>query len=124
MANENELPGVGGGQQQQPQQMMISSSNQERYLPLSFILENAIQRTYHELMLMAEMFQSKSDRDRKIKLLEYAYKTRQLFIRIYALVKFIRTAHINVSVIKIKIKQFLYLISLFKRYNDDYLLIV
>ena len=28
---------------------------QERYVPLSFILENAIQRTYHQLTLMIDM---------------------------------------------------------------------
>ncbi len=30
----------------------------------------------------------------------FACKTRQLFMRIYALVKFMKTAHINVSVTK------------------------
>ena len=35
---------------------------------------------------------------RKIKIIAFACKTRQLFMRIYALVKFMKTAHINVSV--------------------------
>ena len=44
--------------------------------------------------------------NRKIKIVEYAYKTRQLFLRIYALVEFIKTAHINVSVFKSFQKKF------------------
>ncbi len=31
------------------------NQNQERYVPLSMILDNAIQKTYHQLMLMIDM---------------------------------------------------------------------
>lgn len=38
-------------------QQMLSYLNQsqEKYVPLSMILDNAIQRTYHQLMLMIDM---------------------------------------------------------------------
>jgi|APCry1669190646_1035306.scaffolds.fasta_scaffold270440_1 hypothetical protein len=35
--------------------LQINHFNQERYIPLSFILEGAIQRTYHDLDLMINM---------------------------------------------------------------------
>ena len=33
-----------------------TSQNQERYVPLSMILDNAIQKTYHQLTLMIELY--------------------------------------------------------------------
>ncbi|RMZ95698.1 mediator of RNA polymerase II transcription subunit 14-like [Brachionus plicatilis] len=71
--------------------------NQEQYESLASILQTAIQRTYHQLMIMMETFPHMSNTEKKIKILAYACRTRQLFMRIYALVKFIKTAHINVS---------------------------
>ena len=72
--------------------------NQEHYESLASILQTAIQRTYHQLVIMMETFPHMSNTEKKIKILAYACRTRQLFMRIYALVKFIKTAHINVSV--------------------------
>jgi len=77
--------------QQPPQQ------HQEQFIPLSFILDGAIQRTYHQLMIMTDMLQATSDKERKIKIVAFSCKTRLLFMRIYALVKFLKSAHINVT---------------------------
>jgi hypothetical protein len=38
-----------------PVQNFFNSPNQEQYVPLSVILENAIQRTYHQLIIMIDM---------------------------------------------------------------------
>jgi hypothetical protein len=38
------------------QMQNYSNQNQERYVPLSMILDNAIQKTYHQLMLMIDMY--------------------------------------------------------------------
>ena len=70
---------------------------QERFIPLSYILDGAIQRSYHQLMIMTDMLQATSDKERKIKIVAYSCKTRLLFMRIYALVKFLKSAHINVT---------------------------
>ncbi|CAF0796799.1 unnamed protein product [Brachionus calyciflorus] len=71
--------------------------NQERYESLAFIIQQAVQQTYNQLTIMIETFSSLANTEKKIKILAFACKTRQLFMRIYALVKFIKTAHINVS---------------------------
>jgi hypothetical protein len=36
-------------------QMQFYNQNQEHYVPLSIILDSAIQRTYHQLMIMIDM---------------------------------------------------------------------
>lgn len=91
--------------------------NQEHYESLATILQTAIQRTYHQLMIMMETFPHMSDTEKKIKILAYACRTRQLFMRIYALVKFIKTAHINVSVNFFFTKKIFYFLIFF---NAEY----
>ena len=39
-----------------PPPHMAAGNSQERYVPLSMILDSAIQRTYHQLMLMIDMY--------------------------------------------------------------------
>lgn len=56
-------------------------------LPLSKIIESAIQKSFHELTLLADILPSNTDSERKIKIVEYAVKNRQILIRLLALVK-------------------------------------
>ena len=37
------------------QQNFVNAQFQERFIPLSHILDGAIQRTYHQLMIMTDM---------------------------------------------------------------------
>ncbi|UJR23584.1 hypothetical protein I4U23_026573 [Adineta vaga] len=58
---------------------------------LSHLLEAAVQKTYHELYTMADVLHSKSTLERKIELIKFACRARQLFIRILAIVKWSAT---------------------------------
>ncbi|CAF2875828.1 unnamed protein product [Rotaria sp. Silwood2] len=60
--------------------------------PLSHLLEAAVQKTYHELYTMADVLPSKTNLERKKELVKFACRTRQLFIRILAVVKWATTA--------------------------------
>lgn len=60
--------------------------------PLSHLLEVAVQKTYHELYTMVDLLSSKSNIERKQELVKFACRTRQLFIRILAVVKWAATA--------------------------------
>lgn len=54
---------------------------------LSQIIELGVQKTYHDLTVLAELLPRKTDNERKIEIVKFAYRTRQLFIRLLALVK-------------------------------------
>ncbi|CAF0747923.1 unnamed protein product [Adineta ricciae] len=58
---------------------------------LSDLLRAAVQKTYHELYTMADVLVHKSALERKIELVGFVYRTRQLFIRILAIVKWVAT---------------------------------
>ncbi|CAF0742948.1 unnamed protein product [Adineta ricciae] len=60
--------------------------------PLSYLLETAVHKTYHELYTMADILPSKTNLERKEELVKFACRTRQLFIRILAVVKWAGTA--------------------------------
>ncbi|CAF1028589.1 unnamed protein product [Rotaria sordida] len=60
--------------------------------PLSRLLEAAVQKTYHELYTMADVLPNKTNIERKKELVKFACRTRQLFIRILAVVKWATTA--------------------------------
>ncbi|KAJ8350403.1 hypothetical protein SKAU_G00255330 [Synaphobranchus kaupii] len=54
---------------------------------LSLLIEFLLQRTYHEITLLAELLPRKPDMERKIEIVQFASRTRQLFVRLLALVK-------------------------------------
>lgn len=62
-------------------------------MPLANLMENIIQRTYHELTVLSELLPRKTDMDRKIEIVQFASRTRQLFIRLLALVKWASTSN-------------------------------
>ncbi|XP_039601038.1 mediator of RNA polymerase II transcription subunit 14 isoform X1 [Polypterus senegalus] len=59
---------------------------------LSLLIEFLLQRTYHEIMLLAELLPRKTDMERKIEIVQFASRTRQLFVRLLALVKWASNA--------------------------------
>ncbi|KAL5011139.1 hypothetical protein ScPMuIL_013444 [Solemya velum] len=61
-------------------------------IPLSTLIDYIVQRTYHELMVLSELLPRKTDMERKIEIVQFASRTRQLFIRLLALVKWTTNA--------------------------------
>lgn len=56
-------------------------------ISLTLLIDFIIQRTYHELSVLAELLPRKTDMERKIEIYQFASRTRQLFVRLLALVK-------------------------------------
>ena len=56
-------------------------------ISLSMLIDFIIQRTHHELTVLAELLHRKTDMERKIAIYQFATNTRQLFVRLLALVK-------------------------------------
>lgn len=56
-------------------------------ISLAMLIDFIIQKTYHELTVLAELLPRKTDMERKIEVFQFASRTRQLFIRLLALVK-------------------------------------
>lgn len=61
-------------------------------LSLSVLIDFIVQRTYHELTVLAELLPRKPDMERKIEIYKFANRTRQLFVRLLALVKWANSA--------------------------------
>jgi len=61
-------------------------------IPLTEIIHRGIQKTYHDLTILAELLPQKSDFERKVEIVNFTERTRQLFIRLLALVKWAGTA--------------------------------
>ena len=59
---------------------------------LSVLVELIVQRTYHELTILAELLPRKTDMERKIEIFNFASRTRMLFIRLLALVRWASSA--------------------------------
>ncbi|KAI6192426.1 Mediator of RNA polymerase II transcription subunit 14 [Aphelenchoides bicaudatus] len=58
-----------------------------RSIALSYLLDFAIQFTYHEFSILTELLQKKSESDRKISLAHFARSTRLIFLKLFAVVK-------------------------------------
>lgn len=59
---------------------------------LAQLIEFIVQRSYHDLTVLAELLPRKTDMERKIEIFNYASRTRMLFIRLLALVKWASSA--------------------------------
>ena len=72
---------------------MLPSSGAPVYQPpggtiqLSVLIDFIVQRTYHELQVLSELLPRKTDMERKIEIVQFCSRTRQLFIRLLSLVK-------------------------------------
>ena len=61
-------------------------------IPLSTLIEYIIQSTYHDLTVLSELLPRKTDMERKIEIVNFASRTRQLFVRLLAVVKWANSA--------------------------------
>ncbi|XP_055987287.1 mediator of RNA polymerase II transcription subunit 14 isoform X3 [Sorex fumeus] len=59
---------------------------------LSTLIEFLLHRAYSELMVLTDLLPRKSDVERKIEIVQFASRTRQLFVRLLALVKWANNA--------------------------------
>ncbi|XP_017775770.1 PREDICTED: mediator of RNA polymerase II transcription subunit 14 [Nicrophorus vespilloides] len=76
-----------GGQSAGPQE-----GNRGTMMSLSVLIDFIVQRTYHELTVLAELLPRKMDMERKIEIYNFAIRTRQLTVRLLALVKWANSA--------------------------------
>ncbi|XP_055589648.1 mediator of RNA polymerase II transcription subunit 14 [Uranotaenia lowii] len=67
-------------------------AQRQNLIPLGRLIDFIIQRTYHELTVLAELLPRKTDLERKIEIYNFSASTRQLFIRLLALVKWANSA--------------------------------
>ena len=96
--------GAGGGtpqQAQQQQQQVVPVQNGHPVAPppagppqvsLALLIEFIVQRTYHDLTVLAELLPRKTDTERKVEIFNFASRTRMLFVRLLALVKWAGSA--------------------------------
>uniref|UniRef100_T1J569 Mediator of RNA polymerase II transcription subunit 14 n=1 Tax=Strigamia maritima TaxID=126957 RepID=T1J569_STRMM len=66
--------------------------NNSGSISLSVLVDFLLQRTYHELSVLSELLPRKTDMERKIEIVSFASRTRQLFVRLLALVKWANSA--------------------------------
>ncbi|KAF4526396.1 hypothetical protein B566_EDAN012686 [Ephemera danica] len=59
---------------------------------LALLIDFMVQRTYHELTVLAELLPRKTDMERKVEIYNFSARTRQLFVRLLALVKWASSA--------------------------------
>ncbi|KAM9319514.1 mediator of RNA polymerase II transcription subunit 14 [Gastrophryne carolinensis] len=59
---------------------------------LSTLIDFLLQRTYQEITVLADLLPRKTDMERKIEIVQFASRTRQLFVRLLALVKWANNA--------------------------------
>ena len=74
--------------------MMAPEQQQQQagQVSLSVLIEMIVQRTYHELSILAELLPRKTDMERKIEIFNFASRTRMLFVRLLALVRWASSA--------------------------------
>ncbi|CAH1996692.1 unnamed protein product [Acanthoscelides obtectus] len=82
VANSVAQGGLGGPQE----------GNRGGSMSLAMLIDFIVQRTYHELTVLAELLPRKTDMERKIEIYNFATRTRQLFVRLLALVKWANSA--------------------------------
>lgn len=61
-------------------------------ISLALLIDFIVQRTYDELTVLAELLPRKTDMERKIEIYKFSARTRQLFVRLLALVKWASSA--------------------------------
>ncbi|CAG0916624.1 unnamed protein product [Notodromas monacha] len=75
-----------------PMANMPSQPPGQGSVSLPLLIEFIVQKTYHDLTVLVELLPQKSDMERKIAIVEFATRTRQLFVRLLALVKWAASA--------------------------------
>ncbi|KAK0132385.1 Mediator of RNA polymerase II transcription subunit 14 [Merluccius polli] len=91
IGSDGQLVPLGGGPASGPQPPPPGAPASQG-VRLSLLIEFLLQRTYHEITLLADLLPRKTDTERKIEIVEFASRTRQLFVRLLALVKWASNA--------------------------------
>ncbi|KFM63332.1 Mediator of RNA polymerase II transcription subunit 14, partial [Stegodyphus mimosarum] len=76
----------------QPMAQVMQPAQASNTISLARLIDFILQRTYHELTVLAELLPRKTDMERKIEIVQFASRTRQLFIRLLALAKWAASA--------------------------------
>ncbi|VDM54959.1 unnamed protein product [Angiostrongylus costaricensis] len=61
-------------------------------ISLNYLLDFAIQQIYHEITVLSELLPKKLDGDKKISLVQFAHSTRMLFVKLLAVVKWVKSS--------------------------------
>ncbi|VDM98233.1 unnamed protein product [Thelazia callipaeda] len=61
-------------------------------IPLGHLIEFAVQQIFHELTVLSELLPKKLDSERKISIVQFAHSTRVLFIKLLAVVKWVKSS--------------------------------
>merc|ERR1719376_320572 len=62
-------------------------------MSLSVLIEMLVQKVYHDLAVLGELLPRKTDMERKVEIFNFASRTRMLFVRLLALVKWASSAN-------------------------------
>ncbi|KRX72537.1 Mediator of RNA polymerase II transcription subunit 14, partial [Trichinella sp. T6] len=60
------------------------------FMAFGVLLDFAVQKTYQDFVILTDLLPKKSDLDRKISIAQFAHSARQLFVRLYAILKWAR----------------------------------
>lgn len=91
----NQLVVTGGpttAPQPPPPGTVVASAAASHGYRLSTLIDFLLQRTYQEINVLADLLPRKTDMERKIEIVQFASRTRQLFVRLLALVKWANNA--------------------------------
>ncbi|XP_040194039.1 mediator of RNA polymerase II transcription subunit 14 isoform X4 [Rana temporaria] len=91
----NQLVVTGGpttAPQPPPPGAVVASASASHGYRLSTLIDYLLQRTYQEINVLADLLPRKTDMERKIEIVQFASRTRQLFVRLLALVKWANNA--------------------------------
>ncbi|KAG8450511.1 hypothetical protein GDO86_002968 [Hymenochirus boettgeri] len=75
-----------------PTGTVVASTSASHGYRLSTLIDFLLQRTYQEINVLADLLPRKTDMERKIEIVQFASRTRQLFVRLLALVKWANNA--------------------------------
>lgn len=92
----DEQRGGGGGIEDEEQQLeqfilpTVPDNCGPQTVSLATLIELAVGHTNRDFQILAELLQKKSEMDRKVSILSFATSTRVVFLKLYALVKWLK----------------------------------
>ncbi|XP_068125958.1 mediator of RNA polymerase II transcription subunit 14 isoform X2 [Hyperolius riggenbachi] len=75
-----------------PPGAVVAAASASHGYRLTTLIDFLLQRTYQEINVLADLLPRKTDMERKIEIVQFASRTRQLFVRLLALVKWANNA--------------------------------
>ena len=77
----------GGQAAQQLDQLNQQPQQNNNEVSLSVLIDYLVQRIFHDLQVRADLLPRQTDMERKVEIFKFASRTRMLFVRLLALVK-------------------------------------